>query len=89
MKVLRNIQSVKVKATHPMILAQKVHSTPGLTMEKIKWLIKDQCVVQGAKLNPDLPPRPERIELKLEEVLNELKWRITQKFSSVSHQRFC
>ena len=40
-RILRPIHASEVKAVHPTVLAQKVHETPGLTMDQIRQEVNE------------------------------------------------
>ena len=82
--VLQEIRPDEVKATHPTVLAQKAHGTPGLTMDEIKWIVKDKCIKLGEKPSTNMPPRPLPWESATASPLTKPKWQITQNFHSVN-----
>lgn len=83
--VLREIRSNEVKAAHPMVLAQKAHGTPRLTINKIKRIVEDKCIRLGQKPNPAMPPRPPTCEpITTTATSPKQKWRVTQNFHSIN-----
>ena len=53
--VLKPIHISKVKAAHPMVLAQKAHEVLGLMIEEIYQEINEQCITLGEKPDPSIP----------------------------------
>lgn len=84
--VLREIRPNDIKAAHPMVLAQKAHGAPGLSMDEIKWKIEDECIRLGGKLSVNMPPRPPPLTRTTDnpESACKPKWRITHNFNSVN-----
>ena len=83
--VLREIRPDEVKAAHPTVLAQKVHGSPGLSMDEIKWLVEDECIRLGQAPNDNMPPRPiPHAHDRDSTTPSKPKWRITQNFNSIN-----
>ena len=85
--ILRPIRSDDVRAVHLTVLAQKAHGAPGLTMDKIQWMVEDQCREVGMEPNQDLPPRPpqESQGTATDGKKGEKpKWRVCQNFNEVN-----
>ena len=73
----------QVKCVSPTTLAQKVHTSLGLTLEELQHQINDECITHGYKASFNLPPRaqptPDDKSSKKAQ-----KWRICQNFSQIN-----
>src|ERR1700678_610772 len=70
----------QVKCVSPMMLAQKVHSGSGLTLEELQHRINDECITHGFEPTFNLPPRAAPTPDD-ESGKSKPKWRICQNFS--------
>ena len=92
-RVLQPIHASKVKAVHPMVLAQKVQETPGLTMDQIWQEVNEQCILLTELPDPNIPrctaPLPQSVYLPAEPMsttsTKKPKWHITQNLSQLNH----
>ena len=86
--ILRPIWSDEVKAVHPMVLVQKVHGMPSLTMEEIRWIVEDQCRELGVEPDHTLPPWPmnSQDDKQTQHTASKVKpkWRVCQNFNEIN-----
>ena len=82
--IIRQIHPRDVRFVAQMVLAQKAHEGQGLTIDKLKHWVNDQCVMNNLPPEFELPPWPTKPENEpLQEPL-PLKWRICQDFNSIN-----
>jgi len=86
-RVLKLIHVSQVKALHPMVLAQKAHETPGLTIDEICQEVNKQCILLGEQPDPNVlwctgPPMTQVMHPQTNS--KKPKWHIMQNFSQLS-----
>ena len=81
--IIRQIHPQDVRFVAQTVLAQKAHEGEGLTIDKLKHHINNQCLRYGLPGEFDMPPCPEQRELP--DMQNKpKKWHMCQDFNGIN-----
>jgi RNase H-like domain found in reverse transcriptase len=80
--IIEPIHPRDVRAVAPTVLAKKTHDGQGLSLDKLKHLVNDQCVENGIPGMPDLPPCP--TSTSNDGAHTDVKWRMCQDFGEIN-----
>jgi len=81
--IIHSIHPRDVKCVAPSVLAQKTHENTGLSSDKLKHKVNEECVKHGLPTTFDLPPCPPPSE-GLPTATSPKKWCLCQDFSEIN-----
>ena len=83
--IICSIHPRDVQFVTQTVLAHKVHEGDGLTLDKLKHQVNDQCNAHGLPNEFEMPPRPEPCEPNAEPAPDKpKKWRMWQNFGGIN-----
>ena len=86
--IIRPIHPRDVRFVAQTVFAQKTHEGQGLPLDELKHKVNDQCVQSGLPSEFNMPPRPEPLNVAVDEsesgAKRPTKWRMCQDFNGIN-----
>jgi hypothetical protein len=82
--IIRPIHPSEVRFVAQTVLAQKTHEGQGLSIEVLKHIVNEQCLMHGLPSEFEMPHQPELNAIAPTEQSTPTKWRMCQDFGGIN-----
>ena len=88
--IIEPIRPEDVKCTSPITLAQKVHNTPGLSLNELQHRVNEECIANGHPPTHKVEPRtnesltPASAPVMMYDPTQPQKWRVCQNYGALN-----